>query len=465
MQYLSSLIQNISQSARRGLVLTYVVMGVLFSFPGEKEQVYDVVTGKLAVGFSVAHPWWHTFIAPFLDVPNYFIHMVHYRTQVPAWFLWIEFFVLVVCIIRRISLGATLRALLKTLLVFFLVIGYVLFVPYAGNKLVTPNTDNVAVDYHSHTWYSWDGIASPRRSLSFHAANGYNAFASTEHDVLFTDFERPDIVAQNNNNLFVFFGSEIYDAQGTHHILYGMPFGIRVEQVGRTYKEIQNIVARNNGVMEATCWWLSEEMNALSNKNITALEIANMGHWVPTEHKRAAVRAAREKNISLLGVTDWHGWGHVAYVWTIVTVNRWDTLTAAQKQQALLDALRGEKKYPVTVLRYGRHTERDDVVRQILEPFFGVYYYFSSVNIFTLLSWMLWLALGVALFSRCRQYEFWFFYSTLYAVFGCVYLMRWIPLSSMNIALRDVFCSFFFLALLALCVGFITYRRRQKSVD
>ena len=340
--------------------------------------------------------------APFINLADYFIAFEHYQFQILSWISWILYCGIILAIKKR-----NLNIIPKSFLLFWFLAIFVLFVRYPGNHLISKDPDQILVDYHSHTYYSWDGIASLDRSISYHKANGFDAFAITEHNLIY-----PKPIKETEPVIIL--GQEI-SKNGIFQLTL-------------------------NDATVAALWWQHTSFDEMIKNPITAYEISNMGH-------RKIKPKLGQSNLPKIGVTDWHGWGFRANTWTAVKIPNWKKLTYKEKQTALVDALKG--KYEVTVIEQKRNEIKNNL-RYFFEPFFGLFYILNSQNFVGLLSWFIWALIAIYL---VKFRFFWITTGSTILIFGVKFLITWNSISEYNKSLKTVAISFILIGLMSILVA------------
>ena len=371
----------------------FLLAGLVFLLsllPINGKVAYDAATDTAVADCRVEIPWWDALIVPFTGIPEYFLQSVNTGRQLGAWLVWAWVLTVILLVLKRASWRAYPGAMVRTLLLILGLLSYIMFVPYPGTRLVCDTPDTVLVNYQSHTYHSWDGVASIARSIDYHKSNGYDAFAVTEHDIYLPDIVGPDYFRNIPGCPVVFFGNEVYDKRRVHFMLYGLRETVDVTAFGRDYGKIREILDKAGGSAAAVFWWEVMGLEETLEQPLEAIELFNQGHPdIPAEDIKLAIELNKQGKLALIGSTDWHGYGYKTNVWTAVTVPGWAFLSYADKQQALADVLKG--KHRTRVIRYGVPGEADGTVRFVFEPVVGLWYYITGLNPCQGLMWGVWL--------------------------------------------------------------------------
>ena len=455
---------------------------LIYFIPSQGYKIYDITNNNVvAADFSIKTGFWNTIFCPFSQIPNYFLHFEEYRIQLISWVGWffmLGIFLFIYLKIRQkldikknivsskfVAQNLSSIFLLKIFLSFWLLLIFVIFFPYSGNKIQPSNPDEVIVDFHSHTYYSWDAMASFERSLDFHKKNGYDAYFTTEHDSVLT--ERTNVSYLKNSEIFVGFGEEVPDQNGVYHLFYNIKSAITRDQLNNSnYDSTISTLQKNDGVSSAALWWQNISLDGLLQKKFGVVEVSNMGH----RNYRGinigeAIQKFKEQKIQMIGTTDWHGWGYKSYVWTAVKISNWKNLDYSQKQAALLDALKG--KYETRVLEYKKLDEKKTLVRYIFEPFFGLFYLLTSQNFWCLAIWFFWIFLFVKIsqlvYAKNKVHLFWLIVFVINLGMSLKFYIQWQDIKAYNKTLNHLAIYFLLVAGLALLVSFFSFRKEKNN--
>jgi hypothetical protein len=282
-------------------------------------------------------------------------------------------------------------------------------------------------DLHSHTWHSQDGVMSPAKAVNYHRDLGFDLFFATEHNhtIGFDGFPRPDILR------YVYPGMQMSTTQGISLlILADRPFdGARFKDL--TVKELIDRAHADGFVVICPHWWKWRkfEWRELAGLGIDGFEVYNAGYRkFPEAERKKLIDFCRENKLIIAGSTDWHGWGRMSNVWTVL-----DLPKNAIARSSLIEYLRSRPATRVVV--YSR-PELHGTLRYALEPFFGAYYYFGSMDWKQLAGWIFWilvfaLAGGTGMFRRSGR-RFAPIVSGLLFALGLFYLALWLPLKGEN---------------------------------
>ena len=453
-------------------LLFLLIFSILYFSPNQGYKIYDITNNNiLANDFSIKTDFWDIIFCPFSQIPDYFLHFEEYRLQLISWFAWFFAIGIILFIFIKIRRKRDLKQdlsssnfviensspmfFLKIFLTFWLLIIFVIFFPYPGNKIQPSNPDEIIVDFHSHTYYSWDAMSSFKRSIDFHKKNGYDAYFTTEHDLVLADKTNVDFL--KNSDIFVGFGEEVPDFDGVYHLIFNIKTAItRAELSGSNYESTISNLNKNQGIAAAALWWQNTSIHGILQKKFACAEISNMGHrnyrGINIEE---AIRKFKEQKIQMIGTTDWHGWGYKSYIWTAIKIPNWKNMNYIEKENTLLDALRG--KYQTRVLEYKMLGQKTTLMRYIFEPFFGIFYMLSSQSFLCLAIWFFWIFIFVKaikfVYTKNKVHFFWFLVSYINFAMALKFYIQWQDIKMYNKTLNNLAIYFLVVSILALIVG------------
>ncbi|MCP4482573.1 MAG: hypothetical protein GY817_07370 [bacterium] len=399
---------------------------------GQKYQLYNLTTNKVTTEFFIQKSWLDVIFSPFIDIADYFIHFQAYQPQITSWFIWIILAGVILAIKHKKAI-----LILKAFLLFCFLVIFILFIRYPGNKLVSKNPENILVDYHSHTYYSWDGMASLERSLAYHKANGFDAFAITEHDIL-----HPNIIITEDPVIIL--GEEL-KGRDNYHLIYNIDKKIDARALNHDINRINKKVDEMNGVICAALWWEHSSFDKLQKKPIDAYEIANMGHR--TSNNINVEKSINDPRLPKIGTTDWHGWAFRATIWTAVKIPHWQEMTFKEKQKSLVHTLKGN--YRTQVIEQKREEVHNNL-RYIFEPFIGLFYLLTAKNFINLVSWFIWIIILTFLYKKKLS---WLILGVTIFSYGLKFFITWYLVSAYNRSLKTVAISFIIVGILAVFVA------------
>lgn len=374
--------------------------------------LYDLITGLKTPEFSISWPAIRIFIEPFYSFFFYVLTLnkLFYKPVIVSWILWILCVVLIYCFFNKKTVYKTIYNVVYSLAFFTALLSFITLIPVPGPKLLKPK-GYIAIDTHSHTISSHDSVTPAMISLKAHLWQGIDVFFNTEHNHTMGFAKFP----QYTKFKIVYPGMQIQTRDSISIVLLSSK-----EFDGRDYKNlvlvdtVKKAHDNNMFVIMPHLWkWHKYTFEELKNFGIDGFEIYNCGYRnFDKNEQKTLINFAKENNLTMLGVTDWHGWGYMSDVWTIM---EGDSLENIENLFT--------KKPNTKVILY-RRDQSDSLVRFIFEPFSFFYYYMSNIDFKHLVSLIIWIT---ALFLIFRSYflylkKFFALFMTIAYAYGVIYL-------------------------------------------
>ncbi|GHT51899.1 hypothetical protein AGMMS49990_07220 [Endomicrobiia bacterium] len=356
-------------------------------------HLYDLITGLQPADFSITWPGIRIFIEPFYSFAFYILALNRdfYKPVVISWILWVLGVVFVYCLIYKKSVKQMLVNMAYSVMILFTVFSFVALIPIPGPKLEKPK-GYIAVDIHSHTLRSHDNVAPESISLKAHLWQGFDAFFNTEHNHSKGFLTFP----ADTRYKIVYPGMQMRTKDGVSVVLLSQKEFNGYDYENMFLEDLIKKAHENNMFVVMPHWWKWHEHTfaKLKDIGIDGFEIYNCGYrYFDKNEQKSMISFAKENNLTMFGVTDWHGWGYMSDVWTVFEGN---TLENIEIQ--LL------KKPKTKVLLY-RGEQSGSVIRFIFEPFYAFYYYISNVTSKYLISFTIWIIVVFLIFkSRFFKY-------------------------------------------------------------
>jgi histidinol phosphatase-like PHP family hydrolase len=268
-----------------------------------------------------------------------------------------------------------------------------------GWRLEVDDPDTLVVDLHSHTHGSHDGFVSAAENLAWHAADGYNVTAITEHGYPAGAFtaQRYALAAPAPTPA-VITGEEFSFFRRGGHLL---SLGLKADYKSPTGKGEPDFPSRfasyvhqeQGGAMIAMGYKLHpEEAMLLADAGIDAFEIANFGHPnLKPKVREAMLEAARKRGVALVASSDWHGWGGLSRTWTVIHAAGAGAASQAEKADLVVQKLRARGSADIIPVVAG-HIGPPPKWRAIFAPFVEILRYAAELSLPRVVSWWLWLA-------------------------------------------------------------------------
>jgi hypothetical protein len=121
-------------------------------------------------------------------------------------------------------------------------------------------------------------------------------------------------------------------------------------------------------------------MEDLADAGVDGFEIAgNASVYLTPEKQKEIINLCRKKGLVMVGVTNWHGWGHYCNVWTGFKIKNWAQMNMVSRERAVISALKNHETERFRVIGYPQ--KEFSTIHYIFEPFVGFYSYFLSLDI------------------------------------------------------------------------------------
>jgi hypothetical protein len=379
------------------LVLLITISSVVFYSP---IYLYDLITGLQTPEFSITWPSIRLFIEPFYSFAFYSLTLNRdfYKPVVISWTLWVVSVVLIYCFLNKKTVSKLLYNVIYSLAFLAAIFSFIALIPIPGPKLLKPK-EYITVDTHSHTISSHDNVAPAIISLKAHLWQGFDIFFNTEHNHTLGFGKFPESAKFK----IVYPGMQIQTKDRISIVLLSSK-----EFDGRAYKNLSlektiKKAHENDMFVVVPHWWKWHKytFEKLKDIGVDGFEIYNCGYRnFNKNEQKSLINFSKDNNLMMFGVTDWHGWGYMADVWTVVEGD------LSQNIERLF-----LKKSNTKVILY-RKEQSNSVTRFIFEPFFFFYYYISNTNSKYLASFIAW---AVAIFLIFRS-PFWKYLKKFFAL-------------------------------------------------
>ena len=310
----------------------------------------DSLSGRLAAGAALKISVAYKVLAPLcdtLDTISLFSQRQHAAfliTCLLAFFTWRLLRKRAPASLRRSvrrEISATGIALVALVAVY--VVGAMVPRPIA--HLAMSSRDDVVVDFHSHTRYSWDGRASlsPEQSRRWHHASGFDVAYVTDHSTFAGAEEAAlDNPAHAGDATVMLSGIEVR-SHGNHLVVLGTDAADwRSYKAGDLQDQIfQRESAARGSARPVVLFTLPGNLKPASTMSFDGIELSDAaprGLSQSDAQSGTIGELARDKNASLIASSNNHGWASASPAWSVMHIPAWRSMTPAQ-----LDiAIRGE---------------------------------------------------------------------------------------------------------------------------
>jgi predicted metal-dependent phosphoesterase TrpH len=298
------------------IILPVIAIIILYFLPVKPSILTDIVHRLPAEGFSISWPLLRYIIEPFAGITEYILSFSRYMVQLFSWICWLGIFWIVAGIARKKSITAILRNAAFSWLIILSLLFMAILLPFPAPHLNAP-ANTAVIDLHSHSFYSHDGVVSPLQSIAYHNGLGFSSFFITEHGHTdsFTHFPKERQLHS------VYPGMQVSTKERVSLlVLADRPYN-GAEFRDKTVKEVIDLAHQKGFVVLCPHWWKWRYFTwqQLVDFGIDGFEVYNAGYRKFSEEERnRLIDFCKEKHVLAVGTTDWHGWGYMSNVWTVI---------------------------------------------------------------------------------------------------------------------------------------------------
>jgi hypothetical protein len=310
----------------------------------------------------------------------------------------------------RFSFASTIASCLRFVGGTVAIVGLMLFVRRPMASLSLPDSDLIAVDFHSHTSASHDGRSDfdAERNREWHQSSGFNAAYVTDHrtfDGALSAAQRNPSVAGDGVTLLP--GIELRDG-GEHPILLGAdPTRTRI-----TSADLEGAIVESDGGQVPPILLLTMPGNIHQVPpseysgpiRLAGLEVSDgcpRGIAQTARDKKAILALAEKMHLAPVAGSDNHGWGRAAPAWSVLRIPGWRQMTPASLDIAIRQTLLARAPGTTEVIARRTVGPPSGRVGAALSGFAVGALMLRTMNLRERLSWILW-SWGAALLSLVR---------------------------------------------------------------
>ena len=316
----------------------------------------DSLTGKVAIGATLKLSTAYRILAPIcntLDTISLFSQRQHgafLLTYALAFLLWRTMRKRRPLKLRR-AMRREARAAAAALVVLLAIYVGGSMAPRPIAQLAMSSDDDVVVDFHSHTRYSWDGRSafSPDASRRWHQASGFDVAYITDHSTFAGAEEAAlDNPARAGDGTVMLSGIEVRN-RGNHLVVLGANAADwRSYTAGDLQEQIFKRDAATRGparpVVLFTLPGNLKKETGIAIDGIELSDAAPRGLSQSDAESGVIGQLARDRNKSLVASSNNHGWASASPAWSVIQIHNWRSMTPAQldiaiRQEILRDGL------------------------------------------------------------------------------------------------------------------------------
>ena len=215
-------------------------------------------------------------------------------------------------------------------------------VPRPTARLTLSSPDAIAIDFHSHTRYSWDGWSSfsPAASRRWHQASGFNVAYITDHSTFAGAEEAAlDNPAHAADGTVMLSGIEVRD-RGNHLVVLGTDAHDWQSYTAGNLQELtfKREVETRGSARPVVLFTLPGHLESEGAMSVDAIELSDAAprglSQSDAEHEEIATIAG-EQNKALLASSNNHGWANASPAWSVMEIPNWRAMTPAELDVAI----------------------------------------------------------------------------------------------------------------------------------
>ena len=326
----------------------------------------DIVTGQQATSFKLHWPLLRLFIEPFYAFSYYILTMERsgYVFALISWSCWSIVLAIIFAKAKKLTVKATVILSIFSVFLLASVISLVIFLPVQGPKLIPTSGNWTIFDPHSHTISSRDVISNIYSNMNYHFLQGYNNFFITEHDTTRGFFLFPKDERKNH----VFPGIQIRTTEGISVLLLSSDFFRYEDFAQKSLKDLIKLAHSKNMLVIMPHWWKWHRppLQDVVDAGIDGFEIYNCGYrYISDSTRKEIIDVCKKNNLLMLGSTDWHGYGYMTNVWSVIKNDADKNLFELLKEKPQIKVIVHNVKGNQSIIRY------------IFEPFYAFIHYLT----------------------------------------------------------------------------------------
>lgn len=384
------------------IIALFAFIAIVFHY---QIQIIDALSSEAVPGIGVKISAWRVVFEPFLGILLFYLRADQPILEFVILLIWVLVFYLLTMVTLQVlrkdmRLGKTV---LKSFLIWLrrtpLIVGIwigvlvlIIFVSLPANTILNDRENAVLINTHSHTEYSHDGIISQEGLQKWHGRHNFDAFFITDHNHHEKTMEA--VQAQRDGAFppepLIICGEEF---SGSNHMTL---LGLKRNFITRGLSDQQVIDSTHydNGIVIVAHWFDGERESIpfFIDMDVDGFEIANQGPESIYDRRifDNIVEACTAKGLIMNGAADYHGYGSTCFTWNALDIPGWQDMDMDQKQESVLNVLRQRDMSKIKVLIYN---DRKAFNRELvyLSPVLTIFSYLRTLNLFQLLSWLIWL--------------------------------------------------------------------------
>ena len=306
----------------------------------------------------------------------------------------------------RCEIGAAGKALLGLIAVYL--VGAM--VPRPTARLTLSPPDEIAIDFHSHTRYSWDGWSSfsPDASRRWHQASGFNVAYITDHSTFAGAEEAASAnPAHAGDGTVMLSGIEVRD-RGNHLVILGTDARDSQSYTGGNLHELtfkREIEARGSA-RPLVLFTLPGHLKSEGAMSVDAIELSDAaprGLSQSDAQREEISSIGRHQNKTLLASSNNHGWANASPAWSVMQIPNWRTMTPAELDVAIRRQILRDGSSAVRVIDR-RARASVSVAGLALTVPIAAWRMLITMSWAERISWLIWMWVGFACVLTLRRF-------------------------------------------------------------
>lgn len=440
-------------------------------------KIIDIISNTPLEGYKLSIPLTQYLFEPFWALAQLFLSFENIPAQIISWLIWLLIIVTGVIWFKKREIWITLKAIFITFILFILFLLYTVLFPFPLHKIRLLRNDILLADFHNHTYYSHDGIATVNENNTWHISCGFNCWAITDHDTIDGYLPMKNACAQVPQKSVIIPGVEISDKYGNHLLILGTFKNI---SGGRETAEIVSEAHKENAcVIVAHIWTNSFRNNLPIYKDLEYLKFCGVDGFeiysrekkpLFPEYQKELINFCKKNNLVMLGGTNWHGWGNYNTIWTAIELPGWQEMSEEEISKKIVKMIQSRKRHSFKVLM--KSTIRP-VVKPFFAPFIVLFLYFTQLSTYQLLSWVVWIIVfyfvikvfkKLSIKERKAIINFRIaLLSVMLLIESLIFIIKWSAVKSYNKVLLELFFLFSIMAIISIGIFLIRIKFQKET--
>ena len=278
-------------------------------------------------------------------------------------------------------------------------------------KLVLRSSDELAVDFHSHTNASQDarGAFTVGRNSAWHDAAGFDVVFITDHMVSGAHIGSPSAAREaSGSRPVLLFGIE-RACHGSHFVILGdstqiaaAPCGGPLEADGESSIEGPEPASSAISILALPDDGLHAGMH-VDAQGIELVDAAPRGLDQLDQFRGVLLGTADRSRVALVSGSNNHGWGRTVAAWNVMTIPGWRAMSRSELESAILQRFRTDPRNAVRVIERRRAAAGASPVTLVLTGPSMAVNMARTMSTIERIMWVAWIWWGCALAALVRH--------------------------------------------------------------